>query len=71
MNKIMTNAIAEKNIGKYFDCYRRGVSNWPKKIIRTQNGTLCTQDYCGVCCPIEDKGFNVVYFDYIFDNLEE
>ena len=70
MNKIITNDIAEKNVGKYIDCYTRRFGYYPMQIIK-QSDVCMLKDRNGVCMKIEDSGFNVKHYDYIFDMVQE
>lgn len=62
----LTLEIAEKNVGKYIDCYRRFFGCYPMKIVNV-NGEIMLQDWIGSCMPIPEKDtdFNCQYFDYI------
>ncbi|MCD7863605.1 MAG: hypothetical protein LUG61_08920 [Lachnospiraceae bacterium] len=66
---ILTKEVAEKNVGKYIDCYKRLNGYYPKQIIRLKNDsdTLAVKDIAGVCEKIEECRFNGQYYDYIFD----
>ena len=72
---ILTNALARKNIGKYIDCLNRQSNHcgeYPREIIKFPDGTLGTKRLAsGVCTRIVDSGFNVQYFDYMFENIQE
>ncbi|MCD8198229.1 MAG: hypothetical protein LUE24_13875 [Lachnospiraceae bacterium] len=68
---ILTKEVAEKNVGRYIDCYKRLWGNYPMQIIRLKNdsGTLAVEDTAGVCMKVEDP-LNDRYYDYIFDMVE-
>lgn len=70
MAKIITNEIAEKNVGKYIDCYKRTFGYYPMQIIKTNNRCML-KDRNDVYMSIEDSGFNSKYYDYMFDMIEE
>lgn len=70
MLKIITNEIAEKNVGKYIDCYVRKFGYYPKQIIKPNNRCML-KDPNDVCTPIEDSGFNSTCYDYMFEMIEE
>lgn len=70
MAKIITNEIAEKNVGKYIDCYNRKFGYYPMQIIKPNNSCML-KDRIDVCTPIEDSGFNSRYYDYMFEMIEE
>lgn len=63
----LTLEIAEKNVGKYIDSYRRFFGCYPMKIVNV-NGQILLEDACGVCTPIPEKDtdFDCQDFDYIF-----
>jgi hypothetical protein len=65
---ILTNEIARQNIGKHIDLYRRRGGIYPYKIIERSDGTLGLVDKLGcLLTPIEDKGINAKYYDWIFE----
>ena len=63
----LTLEIAEKNVGKYIDSYRRFFGCYPMKIVNV-NGQFLLEDACGVCTPIPEKDtdFDCQDFDCIF-----
>lgn len=63
----LTLDIAEKNVGKYIDRYRRFLGYYPMKIVDI-NGEIMLEDAVGVCMPIpkKDTDLNCQDFDYIF-----
>jgi hypothetical protein len=70
---ILTNTFAKKNLGKYIDCFNRKQNHcgaYPRKLIQFPNGGFGTKDPIGVCRRIDERGFNVQYYDYLFDDLE-
>lgn len=70
MTKIITNEIAEKNVGKFIDKYRRTLGCYPMQIIKLNNSCML-KDQNGVGTLIEDSGFNSVQYDYMFEMIEE
>lgn len=70
MTKIITNEIAEKNVGKFIDKYRRTLGHYPMQIIKPNNRCML-KDKNGVCTWIEDSGFNATQYDYMFEMIEE
>lgn len=68
---ILTKAKAAKNIGRWIDCYSR-IGIYPKQIVVDKLGEvklMCRLS--GVLHPIEDNGFNVTHYDYMFDMVED
>lgn len=70
MAKIITNDIAEKNVGKYIDLYHRTCGYYPMQLIKV-NDVCMLKDRNGVCMKIDDAGVNVHYYDYIFEMVRE
>ena len=68
----LTQEGAEANVGKYIDCYKRMLGNYPYQIIREKHGVLLLKDSVGVCTPIPEKStdFNCQDFDYMFEMVE-
>ncbi len=68
----LTQKIAEANVGKYIDCYKRMLGIYPYQIIRGKSGELLLKDRIGVCSPIPEKDtdFNCQDFDYMFEMVE-
>lgn len=70
MSKIITNEIAEKNVGKYIDCYTRLFGYYPMQIVKI-NDHCKLKDRNDVCMDISDSGFNATYYDYMFEMIQE
>ena len=67
----MTVEIANKNIGKYIDCYKRLFGYYPMKIVEI-NGNPYVKDKNDVCMPIQkSQDLNSHKYDYIFDMIVE
>lgn len=64
----LTRQVAEANLGKYIDCYRRVLGIYPYKIIKDISGEILLQDRIGVCTPIPEKDTdpNCQHYDYMF-----
>lgn len=67
---ILTKGKAKENIGRWIDCYNR-IGYYPKKIVVDRLGNLRLMIRLnGVLMNIEEEGFNVTHYDYIFDMVE-
>ena len=72
MAKIITNEIAEKNVGKYIDCYQRANGYYPMQIVKSKSSDICMiVDRNGVGMDIADEGFNATKYDYMFEMVSE
>ena len=70
MSKNITNEIAEKNVGKYIDCYRRILGCYPYQIVKINNHCML-KDRNDVCTYIYDNGINATQYDYMFEMIQE
>jgi len=69
---ILTEEIAERNVGKYIDLYKRRFGYYPKQIIKLKDGSgrLAVKDTVGVCTRVSSNGIEEQEYDYIFEMLE-
>lgn len=70
----ITKEIAERNVGKYYDCFNRRCRGlFPRLIIKFPNGSLGFKRIIdGVCSHFDfESEFNAEHFDYMFEMIEE
>lgn len=70
MSKNITNEIAEKNVGKYIDLYRRSLGCYPMQIVKINNHCML-KDRNDVCMYIYDNGIGATQYDYMFEMIQE
>lgn len=70
---ILTREMAEENVGRYIDCYKRIGGYYPKQIIRLKDGSgaLAVKDTTGTCVKVIRGGQPHEYYDYIFEMIKE